>query len=381
MPSRIRKLVLLIAFAAISGGALFAQNITGTWQGSLQPPQGPQLRIVIKISRADNESLKAVLYSIDQGAQPVNASSISLQGANLKMAVLQIGGNYDGKLSADGNSIAGTWTQGGPMSPLNLTRATPEIAWAIPEPPPPPKPMAADVTPGFEVATIKPSNPDTPGQSILVGRGGSNLFTTTNTTLSDLITFAYGIHVRQVTGGPGWLETEKYDLTAKPDQPGIPNDRQLRAMLQKLLAERFQLEFRRDKKELSAYTITLGKGGPKLSRNETGGNLPGFGGRGPGSILVRNSTMAQFAGFLQARIVDRPVVDQTGLTDKYDFTLTWRPDPLAAPPPNAPPPPADLDSRSDLFTAIQEQLGLKLEAAKTPVEVLVIEKVQKPSEN
>ena len=81
------------------------------------------------------------------------------------------------------------------------------------------------------------------------------------------------------------------------------------------------------------------------------------------------------------RFVDRPVVDQTGLTDKYDFTLTWRPDPLAAPPPNAPPPPADLDSRSDLFTAVQEQLGLKLEATKTPVEVLVIERVQKPSEN
>ena len=86
-----RKLILWIAFAAISGGALLAQNVTGTWQGALQPPQGPQLRIVIKISRADDESLKAVMYSIDQGAQPINATSISLQGSNLKMGNCGLG--------------------------------------------------------------------------------------------------------------------------------------------------------------------------------------------------------------------------------------------------------------------------------------------------
>jgi len=91
--------------------------------------------------------------------------------------------------------------------------------------------------------------------------------------------------------------------------------------------------------------------------------------------------MEEFAGFLQARILDRPVVDQTGLTGKFDFTLTWRPDQLPPQGPNAPPLPADLDSRSDIFTAFQEQLGLKLEVTKTPVEVLVIERVQKPSEN
>jgi len=377
-----RKLILWIACAAISGGALLAQNVTGTWQGALQPPQGPQLRIVIKISRADDESLKAVMYSIDQGAQPINATSVSLQGSNLKMAVTNIGGNYDGKLNGDGNSISGTWSQGGPAAlPLILTRATTETAWVIPEPPPPPKPMAADVKPSFEVATIKPSDPDRPGQSILVGRGGTNLFTTTNTTLNDLIIFGYGIHPKQVTGGPSWLETEKFDISAKPDQAGIPNATQVRTMVQKLLEERFQLVFHRDKKELSAFTITVGKSGPKLAKNDTGGMLPGFGGRGPGSIGVQNSTMEEFAGFLQARILDRPVVDQTGLSGKYDFTLTWRPDQLPPQGPNAPPLPADLDSRSDLFTAFQEQLGLKLEATKAPVEVLVIERVQKPSEN
>ena len=375
-----RKLIGITALAAGTAGSLLAQNIVGTWQGTLQGPDGrPPLRIVMKISRADNESLRGVLYSIDQGGQPINAGAITLQGSNLKMTIPALAGNYDGTLKGD--AITGSWTQGGPVAPLNFARATTETAWAIPEPPPPPKPMAGEGTPVFEVATIKPSNPDTPGQSILVGRGGGNLFTTTNTPLRDLIIFAYGIHVRQLTNAPSWLETEKYDISAKPDRPGMPNDTQVRAMVQKLLADRFQLSFHREKKELSAYVITIGKGGPKLTKNDSGGLLPGFGGRGPGSIGVRNSNMEQFASFLQARILDRPVVDQTGISGKFDFTLSWRPDQLAAPPPNAPPLPADIESRSDIFAAFQEQLGLKLEATKAQVEVLVIDRVEKPSEN
>jgi uncharacterized protein (TIGR03435 family) len=84
-------------------------------------------------------------------------------------------------------------------------------------------------------------------------------------------------------------------------------------MVQKLLADRFGLAFHTEKRETSAYVITVGKNGPKFTKNENGGNLPGFGGRGPGSVGVRNSSMAEFAGFLQSRLLDRPVVDQTGL--------------------------------------------------------------------
>ena len=111
--------------------------------------------------------------------------------------------------------------------------------------------------------------------------------------------------------------------------------------------------------------------------------LPGFGGRGPGSVGVRNSTMAEFAGFLQARVLDRPVVDQTGITGRFDFALEWRPDLSQAGPPGGPAPqlPPEVEGRPDLFTAIQEQLGLKLENTKAPVEAYVIDKVQKPSEN
>jgi uncharacterized protein (TIGR03435 family) len=243
--------------------------------------------------------------------------------------------------------------------------------------------MAADASLNFEVATIKPSNPATPGQSILVGRGGANLFTTTNTTLNDLIVFAYGVHIQQIMNGPAWLASEKFDLSAKPEDAGVPDATQLRTMVQKLLVDRFSLKFHKEKKELSAYTLNVGKNGVKMAKNESGGTLPGFGGRGPGAIGVRNSTMTEFASFLQARVLDRPVVDQTGLAGKFDFTLEWRPDTAqtAAQGPNAPALPPEVASRPDIFTAFQEQIGLKLESMKTPVEVFVIDQVQKPSEN
>src|SRR5262249_33656997 len=320
-------------------------------------------------------------YSIDQQSPAITASQISRDGSTLKMTVAAIGGTYEGKLSADGNSITGTFTQGAPL-PLNLVRATPETAWAIPEPLPPPKTMVADAKPGFEVATIKPARPD--GRfSLLVNRSG--ILNTTNTSLSDLIKFAYNVHPRQITGGPAWLESEKYDITGKPDTEGIPNVNQLKMMVQKLLADRFQLTFHREKKELSVYAITVLKTGPKISKNESGNALPGFGGP-PWNFNVRNATMTEWASVLQANILERPVVDQTELgSTRYDFILKWTPDQSQAAqlgplPPNVAPPP-EADAPPDLFTAFQQQLGLKLESTKAPVEVLVIDRVSKPSEN
>ena len=379
-----KKLILwMIVLAIASARVLHAQEIAGAWQGTLQPPAGggPPLRIVMQLSRGADQAWQARMYSIDQNGQPINGT-VTLQGSVVKIAVPGIGGTFEGRLSDDRNSIAGTWTQGA-STPLNMVRATPATAWAIPAPPAPPTPMAANANLVFEVATIKPSNPATPGQSILVGRGGSNLFTTTNTTLNDLISFAYGIQVRQIVGGPSWLESDKFDITAKPEPQGIPNATQLRTMVKKLLAERFGFAFHGEKREMPAYVITVGKDGPKLAKDDSGGLLPGFGGRGPGSIGVRNSTMAEFAEFLQARILDRPVVDQTGITGRFDFTLEWRPDVAQVGPPGGPAPqlPPEVEARPDLFTAIQEQVGLKLESTKAPVDAYVIDKVQKPSEN
>jgi uncharacterized protein (TIGR03435 family) len=377
-----KKLVFWMLVFTVFGGVLQAQDIAGTWQGTLQPPgAGRGLRIVIEISKTDDQSLKAVLYSIDQGGQAISAGTVTFQNPVLKLTIPPIGGNYEGRLSADGNSITGNFSQGVPL-PLTLNRATPQTAWAIPEAAPPPKPMADNANLAFEVATIKPANPENRGLSMLVGRGGNNLFTTTNSTVNDLITLAYGLHARQIAEGPSWLESEKFDISAKPEQPGIPNLTQLQVMVRKLLADRFGLAFHIEKREVSAYVISVGRNGPKLSKSESGGNLPGFGGRGPGGVTVVNSTMAEFAGFLQSRILDRPVVDQTGLSGKFNFTLEWRPDQAQLPQgPNAPQLPPEIENRPDLFTAIQEQIGLKLDAARAPVEVYVVDKVQKPSEN
>jgi uncharacterized protein (TIGR03435 family) len=374
-----KKLMPIIALAALSAGTLFAQNITGTWQGTLQA--GKELRIVIKISRTDTEALKALMYSIDQSGQGISASAITLQGSAVKMSVPGIGGTYEGKLSADANSITGTWIQGPSPLPLNLKRATSETAWTIPDPPARLKPMPADANPVFEVATIKPSKPGTPGKGFGV-RGRH--FSTKNTSVSDIITFAYGVHARQITGGPAWLETDKYDLDAQPDGEGQPNDKQWKTMVQKLLADRYKLTFHREKKELSVYAIVVGKTGPKLTKSEGDPNgLPALFFRRLGMLPARNATIADFAGLMQAAVLDRPVVDQTRLPGRYDFTLTWTPDEFqfGGQVPNTPAPPGNAEAPPDLFTAMQQQLGLKFESTKAPAEVLAIDHVEKPSEN
>jgi uncharacterized protein (TIGR03435 family) len=179
------------------------------------------------------------------------------------------------------------------------------------------------------------------------------------------------------------MKTEKYDLLAKPDGEGQPNDKQWKMMVQKLLADRFHLTFHHEKKELSVYAlVVVDKAGPKLSKSEADPNgLPGLFFRKPGVLTVRNATMTDFGGVMQGAVLDRPVVDQTGLPDRYDFTLTWTPDEsqFAGLGIRVPPPADNADAPPGLFTAIQEQLGLKLKSTKALAEVLVIDRVEKPS--
>jgi uncharacterized protein (TIGR03435 family) len=338
---------------------------------------------VFKISLADDK-LKAIMYSIDQGGQPIPVSTVTKDGSTVKMAIGGLG-SYEGKLSGDGNSMAGTWTQGAPL-PLNLARATPETAWTIPEPPPPPVRMAATSDPGIEAATIKPSEPGRPGKIFTLR--GKNIVTV-NTTLTDLITMAYDLHGKQIIGLPAWADTDKYDLTIGPDVPGQPNVAQMKILIQKLLADRFQLKFHREKKELAVYTITVTKTGSKVTKSQADANgLPGlFFGRAPTgtSFNVRNATMTEVASVLQGSVLDKPVVDQTGLAEKYDFTLTFTPDASQmtgfGPPPPAPAGADTAEAAPDIFAAFQQQLGLKLESTKAPADVLVIDKVEKPSAN
>jgi uncharacterized protein (TIGR03435 family) len=363
---------------AQSAAETTAQNIADTWQGTLHA--GKDLRVVFKISKADGGGYKAVSYSIDQGGDGIPVNKITLEGTTLKMTLTAIGGAYEGKLSADGKTITGTWSQGPSPLPLTLVRATPETEWTIPPPTPRLPPMDTNASPGIEVATIKPTKPDEQG-FMLVFRGGR--FQTTNISLSKLLAFCYGIQQKQLIGLPPWADTDKYDIDAKPDTEGAPNKKQLQGMVQKLIADRFKLTYHHDTKELSVYALSVAKTGAKLTKSENQGGLPGFGLRGLGALNVRNATMNDFAAMMQETVLDRPVIDQTELAGRYDFSLNWTPDDsqfggMAAkmPPPsdNANPPPA-------LYTAIQEQIGLRLDATKAPTDVMVIDHVEKPSEN
>jgi uncharacterized protein (TIGR03435 family) len=246
---------------------------------------------------------------------------------------------------------------------------------------PPTPPMAADANPAFAVATIKPSDPDADGKGTRIS---GRRFATINTTLSYLIQYAYGVHARQIVGGPDWLESAKYDIAAVADGEGKPNDAQWKIMLQKLLADRFALKFHHDKKELSVYLLVVSKDGSKLTKSSddpNGGASLMFGGGSAIRLPAKNATIDDFIHVMQRNMVDRPIVDRTGLKDRFDFTLTFTPNDYqianmggGLPPPGDNPPP-------ELFTAIQEQLGLKFEPAKAPAEVIVIDHVEKPSEN
>ena len=356
-----------------------APDIAATWQGTLHA--GQDLRIVVKIGKADAGGYKAEFYSIDQGGQPLPVDKITVDGSSVKMALKLIGGTYDGKLSADGKSITGNWTQGPNPLALNFARATPETEWSIPKPPPPIPPMAADANPSFEVATIKPSKPDDQRKAFIV-RG--NEFHIINEPLTQIISFAFDVQAKQVVGLPEWGDSDKYDIDAKPDGEGAPSGKQWKIMIQKLLADRFQLTFHKDKKELSVYVLSVSKTGSKLTKDDSAPNgLPGLFFQGLGKLNVRNALMTDFTGLMQSVVLDRPVVDQTGLTGRFDFTLNWTPDDsqfggMGA---KIPPPTDSADAPPNLYTAIQEQIGLKLEATKAPADVMVIDHVEKPSAN
>jgi uncharacterized protein (TIGR03435 family) len=243
--------------------------------------------------------------------------------------------------------------------------------------------MAANAKPAFEVATIKPSDPAGPGQIITL-RGAEVI--TTNVTLHDLINLAYWLHPKQITGGPDWTESDKFDMAGKPDAPGQPNVDQMKMMIGKLLADRFQLKFHFEKRDLPVYAIGIAKTGAKITKSQDDPNgLPGWNfGRTPsGTVFTfRNSPLSQVAALLQNSL-DKPVVDLSGLSERYDFTVTFTPDAGQAALLGGPPPPGadNRDAAPDLFSAFQQQLGLKLESTKAPVDVMVIDKVEKPSEN
>jgi len=231
----------------------------------------------------------------------------------------------------------------------------------------------------FEVATIKLTDPNFGG--ILIQYPGGTL-SLRGFTLKDIIGFAYDMDNRQIFNIPKALESERYDVVGKADKPLNPSSNEAKEMLQTLLADRFQLKFHRETREIPIYVLTVAKGGHKMKPRTEGD------GGAPTSLLFRganlpgrNTSIAMLAGGLQKLVLDRPIIDKTGLTGNFDFDLAWRPDGTQFGGRGGTLPAASDSDRADIFTAMQEQLGLKLDATRGPGEVIVIDKVEKPSEN
>ncbi len=208
-------------------------------------------------------------------------------------------------------------------------------------------------------------------------------FSGTQSSLADLISYAYMLHSRQITGGPAWLETDKFDVVAEADGNDRLSQPEAREMVQQLLADRFHLASHQGLKELSVYEIVSANEGLKLTKSA--GDANGFGTFGfpmLGEMKVFNSTIAEVANFLQRYVLDRPVLDKSGIEGRYEFTLDWTADETQfigrasqmQPPRRTVEPP-------DLFTAIHQQLGLRLLPKKEQAPVLVIDRVEKPTEN
>ena len=233
--------------------------------------------------------------------------------------------------------------------------------------------MAKDADPDWEVATVKPSDPDETNQTFAV-RGRHVVIQ--RQSVEAMLMVGYGLQKNQIAGAPEWVRTGNFDVDGTPDVDGEPSVQQFQSMVRKLLAERFGLKMHYEQHEMAVFALRVGKDGPKLKGSASNSNtLPSQrvrGGDGYRVLEFRDVSMQDLTVMMLYN-VDRPLVDQTGLKGRYDFDLRYTYDESQAPTDGTAPP--------GLFTAVQEQLGLKFDSVKAPAEVLVVDKVERPSAN
>jgi uncharacterized protein (TIGR03435 family) len=237
--------------------------------------------------------------------------------------------------------------------------------------------------PVFEVASIKRGDPIV--RRFFLGTVPGR-FMATNMTIREVIAFAYDVRKEQIDGGEPWLYSDRFSIEAKPPEgvsiEGAEGLRRLQRMLQSMLEDRFKLTVHRDTVIEPIYELVVAAGGFKLKPVEPRSTGPrGIGSNGQGTANGMAAQMPVLAEFLSG-VLGRSVVDKTGVSGQYDFTLTYAPEPGEArapvpPPETAPPDP----NRPSLFAALQEQLGLRLATTRGPVEIIIIDRVEKPTEN
>ena len=219
--------------------------------------------------------------------------------------------------------------------------------------------MAKTADPDFEVVTVKPGDPDDKFD-VMTTRGRHIVIR--NKTVEAMVRLAYGVQRSQIVSAPEWTRTDRFDIDGVPDVDGQPNMKQFQVLVQKVLAERFGLKSHQEQREMTVFALAVAKDGPKMAASKGDPNgLPdneGMGGNGRQIRKYTNVSMSDLALMLQLH-ADRPVVDQTGVKGRYDFKMQWTVDEAQS---------TDADAPPGLFTAIQEQIGLKLEPAKAPVE-------------
>lgn len=232
--------------------------------------------------------------------------------------------------------------------------------------------MLAMQAPEFEVASIHPSKDDGHHSS----NGSNGFYRTHNLTLKRLIAFAYDVDVRQISGGPAWIDSDSFDIYAKiPEQYAKKRTREaVPEMLQSLLADRFQVALHREEVQLSGYALVVTKNGPKMKLSEsTDGNSSTN--EHNTHLVATNVTMANFAKSLSRDPdVGGLVADRTGLTGAYNFQMDWAPEKVLNSPDSK-------DDRPSIFVALVQQLGLKLESAKIPAQAIVVDRAEKPEGN
>lgn len=358
--------VLSFGAATIRAHAQTPSNDSGQWQGTTEGPS--PLRIVLLLNGAGGKQGVVYLLDGENAEWPHATSSLETTKDHLAFSVANIQVGFSGSFSPDG-ALTGIWTTHGNSVPLKLVHVTGDAAWELPHVDAA-MPLTADPT--FEVATIKVADPD--GHSSGFQLDG-NRYRSLNESVRDIICFAYDIHRSQVLEAPAWVSSEKWTIDSIADIPGQPSLPQLRAMYRKLLAERFGLQMEATTREIPVYAIITTKDAPRLTRSAAKTNLPdasGNGNNGVQSYRYSNITMDEFASELSFS-EDRPVVNHTGLEGRYDFRLRWTRDDA--------PPAMEADAPPVLFTAIQEQLGLKVDATRSSAPVYLVHKVDHPSAN
>jgi uncharacterized protein (TIGR03435 family) len=228
------------------------------------------------------------------------------------------------------------------------------------------------LAPSFEAASVKPASPDATDFGVDTDPG---LLRVEAQTLRDMVRIAYGVNDSQIAGGPKWANSDRFDITGRASGPA--GSKELLTMFQNLLADRFKLTIHRETKTAQGYALVVAKGGVKMQKSESK-ESHSTGGRG--RIDAQGYSMRQFAERLN-RAVRAPVEDATETPGGFNFTLTWSPDDASTKPFASDRPAIDDSNAPSIFTALQEQLGLKLEPRKVTMEVIVIDRAEKPGDN